>query len=393
MQKSDYALFIERMEQLKTRPLPKELLACINKKSLMKIVDDCLTNINTQKRLKGIMANRAIRFSKESTRFARTFCVLRAPDGQYQCILETKSKTANNRKHEIEKAEGAFKTGKPAWRLDAKKGPQPFFSLIVPLSKKAKATLKDKEVIDNLNAIKEEVQYPWQFAKDSGLQRNTLGAVYQKKKGLFASIYSKKGVTLEDAAEKKFRLRSLDRKQIAISLLKTVAFLHSKNHIFQDIKPLNLLLFRKRNGKIKARLNDPGQVAKPGTKDQCVASYDYESPEIALAHSKRTQYFNYFLREYKKYGPSLGKIVANDLQKKLSATLNKKQVDQLKKSYLTPHPANDMWAVGTTLFYLFHRDRIPSKVPTDKRFASFFAPRDKRITAQNALKQWRKKKL
>lgn len=391
MQKSDYALFIERMERLKTRPMPKELLACIDKKSLMAIIDDCLTNISRQKRLKGIMANRAIRFTKKYTGFARTFCVLRAPNGEYQFILETKSKTAKNRKHNVEKAEGGFKTGKPAWRLDAKNGPQSFFSLIVPLSEKANATIKDKEVIENLNLIKEEVQYPWQFTKDKGLQRNTLGAVYQNKRGIFASIYSKKGITLEDAAAKHFRITPTERKQIGVSLLKTIEFLHSKNHIFQDIKPLNILLFRKANGALKVRLNDPGQVAKPGTKDECVATHDYESPEIALAHTKRTQYFSYFQKENKKHGLSLGKKVANALQKKLNTLLSKKKVDELKKTYLTPHPANDMWAVGTTLFYLFHKHQLPGKVPSDKRFAGFFAPRDERITAREALKQWRKK--
>ncbi len=391
MQKSDYALFIERMTQLKTRPLPKELLACIDKRSLMKIVDDCLTNFSRQKRLKGLMANRAIRFTKNYTGFARTFCVLRAPDGEYQFILETKSKTAQNRKRCIEKAEGGFKAGKPAWRLDAKKGPQPFFSLIVPLSERANATIKDKEVIDNLNTIKEEVQYPWQFAKDKGLQRNTLGAVYQNKRGIFASIYSKKGITLEDAATKHFRITPAERKHIALSLLKTIEFLHSKNHVFQDIKPLNVLLFRKTNGALKVRLNDPGQVAKPGTKNECVATHDYESPEIALAHTKRTHYFSYFQRENKKHGLSLGKKVANALQKKLHTLLSKKKVDELKKAYLVPHPANDMWAIGTTLFYLFHKDHLPCKIPTAKRFAGFFAPRDERITAQEALKQWRKK--
>ncbi len=392
MQKSDYDLFIERMEQLKTRPLPKELLACINKTSLMKIVNDCITNMSRQKKLKRLRENCAIRFTKADTGFARTFCVLRAPDGQYQFILETKSKTSRHRKRKVEKAEGAFKTGKPAWRLDAQNGPQAFFSLIVPLSKKATATVKDEEVIQNLNAVKEEVQYPWQFPKGKGLQRNTLGALYQNKKGIFVSVYSKKGVTLEDAADKKFRLQPAERKTIALSLLKTVSFLHSVNHIFQDIKPLNLLLFRKRNGKIKVRLNDPGLVAKPDTKEECIATHDFESPEIALAHTKRTGYYRYFLRENKKYGFSLGKKVANDLLEKLKTTLTRKQVDNLKKSYLAPHPANDMWAVGTTLFHLFHKNQIPSKVPTDKRFAGFFAPRDERITAREALKQWSKKK-
>ncbi|HRE32495.1 MAG TPA: protein kinase, partial [Candidatus Berkiella sp.] len=105
--------------------------------------------------------------------------------------------------------------------------------------------------------------------------------VYKRKDELVASIYSKKGTTLFET--KKNQLSADDREQIAIDLLKSVEFLHSEGQIFQDIKCSNILLFRKKDGRIKAKLTDPGQVASIHSVNQCVATIDYESPEIALA--------------------------------------------------------------------------------------------------------------
>ncbi|HRE32494.1 MAG TPA: hypothetical protein PLD88_11020, partial [Candidatus Berkiella sp.] len=168
----DYYNFIDRIKQFKKHPLPKALLECIDKPSLMQIIDDVLTNPGRQKRHKGLKPNNAIRYTKEFTDFSRTFCILRAPDGEYQCILETKSKNAENKKRKIKVAKGGFKIGKPAWRLDGKKGAQAYYSLKVLLSKKSNASLTDKGVTKALEALKSEVQFPWQYGKESGLMRN-----------------------------------------------------------------------------------------------------------------------------------------------------------------------------------------------------------------------------
>ncbi|MCS5710841.1 protein kinase domain-containing protein [Candidatus Berkiella aquae] len=391
MLSQDYDAFMQRMKQFKKHPLPKELLECIDKRSLMKIVDDVLTNPGRQKRYRGLKPNKAIRYSKEFTDFTRTFCVLRAPNGEYQCILETKSKNAQNKKRKIKVAKGGSKIGKPAWRLDGKNGAESYYSLKVRLSKKSNASITDKKVIEELEALEKEVQFPWQYGKESRLVRNVMGAVYQRENELVASVYSKKGSTLFET--NKSQLSSREREQIASDLLKSVAFLHSEEQIFQDIKCSNILLFRKKDGGIKAKLTDPGQVASIHSSDECVATIDYESPEIALAHAGKTSYSNYFKKTYLKDGPTLGKKQANVLLKKLQKTLSRKKVSELKKEYLVPHQANDMWAIGVTLYKLFHKDQLPKTIPTTKRFAGFFAPRDKRITADDAVKLWTKKKI
>ncbi|HRE32496.1 MAG TPA: hypothetical protein PLD88_11030, partial [Candidatus Berkiella sp.] len=99
---------------------------------------------------------------------------------------------------------------------------------------------------------------------------------------------------------------------------------------------------------------------------------------------------NYFKKQYQKTGATLGKKQADTL---LQKTLSRKKVSELKKEYLIPHQANDMWAIGVTLYKLFNNNQLPKALPTGKRFAGFFAPRDKRITAEDAVKLWTKKKL
>lgn len=338
------------------------------------------------------MPGQSVRISKKHSGLKRTFCVLRDLEGKYQCILETKSKNAANEKHVIETAEGGFKIGKPAWRLDGKNGPKPFFSLLLSLKENGKlADLNDKEVIKKLAALKAEIALPWEFDKQAGLQRNTLGAVYVNNKGLVVSVYSKKGMPLNKVL-KKDKLTLEEREEIALSLLKTIARLHRRKIVFQDLKPANILLFRKKNGTLKVRLTDPGQVSKPGFAETSVATAGYESPEIALAHSAPdTDYYDYFKKEYKKKGASLGKKVSDKFEKQLKDSGDSKTLEQQKIKGLQATPANDMWAMGVTLFKLF-RNSKPRTIPTDKRFAGFFAPSATRLTADQALQTWESNK-
>ncbi|MGE3319457.1 MAG: hypothetical protein AB7I18_09165 [Candidatus Berkiella sp.] len=383
----DYNAFMERITQLKTAKIPSKLYGCITKKSLMAIVDDILTNFSRQKRYKGLQPNQALRITKEQSGLARTFSVLRDPKGHYRCILETKSKTAQNKKRVIDQeVEGGFKTGKPAWRLDGKKGPQAYFSLVLPIKKRAKSlNVQDKKSKEKLEELKAEVALPWELAKESGLQRNTLGAVYLNKKGVMASIYSKQGVSL-DEAEKKFPLTLAERHEVATSLLKTADLLHSNELVFQDFKPRNILLFRKSNGKLKVAVTDPGHVSRPNKKEISVATFGYESPEIALAHSKPSYYHDYFANKYKKH-LSLGKRRANKLESKLIAQGKESEVGELRSEFLAAHPSNDMWALGVTLWKLF-KGKKPGTIPKDKQFAGFFASRETRWTAKQALQEW-----
>lgn len=375
-----------RLRQLKQKRLPRALAACVYKKDLLVIIDKLLHNETMLNCYKALAPNSAVRFNKENYNLPRTVCVLRGPDGKFQCILETKSKTNKHTKHKIEVAKGGFKTGKPAWRLDGEKGVEPYFSLLLPLEAE---NLTDPKAVENIAKLKAEVSLAWELDKDSGMQRNRLGAIYKNKKDeLVASIYSKQGTPLNKALKERFPITFDERNEIAISLLKTTAHLHEQNLVFQDFKPQNILLFRKKNGKLKVKLTDPGHLSRPSKPEISVATSGYESPEIALAHSVyNSEYYNYFADRYKKSGNSLGKQLSIDLEKKLTKNKDLTNLAALRKHYLQANPSNDMWALGTTLYKLF-RSKKPKKLPTEKLFACFFADRQARLTAQQTLDLW-----
>lgn len=381
----EFYAFTQRLKSLKRIPHPKALSACIYKKDLLNIVDTLLKNVSMQKQCMGLMPNSAVRFYKETYNLSRTICVLRDAQGKFECILETKSKTNKNTKQKIEVAEGGFKKGKPAWRLDGKNGAEPYFSLLLPLEAN---DVKDKKAVENLENLKAEVNLPWELAKDSGMQRNRLGAVYENKKGaLVASVYSKQRTPLNKALKADFPMTLAERHEIAISLLKTTAYLHEKNLTFQDLKPNNILIYRNKDQKLKVKLTDPGQVSTLSKPEISVATIGYESPEVALAHSVKSEYHDYFYNKYKKYGNSLGKQCSLELEKELTQNKGKPFVDALKQQYLQADPSNDVWALGTTLYKLF-RGHKPTYLPTDKYFSGFFAPREHRFTAKQALDCW-----
>lgn len=388
--------FIERIQHLKNQTMPPLLLDCIQQADLMAIVDDLLTNKQRQSRYKKLQPNQAIRISKESKGLKCTFCVLRTPDGEYRCILETKSKSANDTKRKIEKVNGTNKYGKPSWRLDGKNGPQEYISLVKVVHPNVKKiNPKNKAVAKKLEEIKREVEFPWTFAKKSGLQRTALGAVYTNKKGGMISIYSKKGIPLDKLENHKITLTEEEKNDVAVSLLKTTALLHENQVIYQDIKPANILLFNKpSDGSKKVKLIDPGSVFKPGMppSTQCLATYPYESPEISLAQTNSgADYFHYFKNHYAKSGPSLASPIANYLYNRLS-TLGDEKHELATKQLLKPHPANDLWALGVTLSWLFN-NQLPNKIPTEPHFAGFFEARPQRFTAAQALTMWSNKKI
>jgi serine/threonine protein kinase len=390
----EYNEFIERILRLKTQPVPPLLIDCIPQIALMAIVDDLLTNKRRQSRYQKLAPNQAVRVTKMISGLKRTFCVLRAPNGEYRCVLETKSKNDQHLKRAVEKAHGTHKRGKPAWRLDGKKGPQEYISLVKPLHPGVKKiNLKNKEVAKKLAEIKTEVALPWTFEKNSGLQQNVLGAVYTNKNGGMISIYSKKGIPLDKMNNHNVKLLESDQNDIAVSLLKTTALLHEHQVAFQDIKPANILLFKKSDGKLKVKLTDPGAAFKPGMdpKIECLATYPYESPEIAFAQGHpQSQYYNYFLETYRKSGSSLAQpFAAVGINNK--PRIDAEKYEQVRMLCLKPHIANDMWALGVTLCWLFN-NQLPKQIPTDPYFAGFFKNRSNRFTAAQALTMWSNKK-
>lgn len=119
--------------------------------------------------------------------------------------------------------------------------------------------------------------------------------------------------SLANAFTNSLLLNEEDKKQIALDIVKAIVMMHSKNVAFRDIKPGNVLLYKK-DGKIRAKLSDFGLALSIQEKEWIKIE---TSPYL--------------------YSPEMLEIKA------LSG-------NQIKTNLLLP---SDIWALGLTFYQLF----------------------------------------
>ncbi|MBN9289167.1 MAG: hypothetical protein BGO43_10125 [Gammaproteobacteria bacterium 39-13] len=382
----DFNAFIDRLENvLEKANFPADLLKCISKKNLNAIIKRIIQDETLAEKIQDLRPYEALRLVKEKSKLARTLCIVRAPDGEFRLILETKSKTAANKKRKVTLFEGAFKSGKPGWRID---GIEPYVSMHIELASKArKVDLYSKPIEKQVDKLQKEIAFPWDCTDNPFLHRSVLGARYTNKKGSYISVYSPKGIPLNET--KKLNLTQKEKEIVALQILQGLNLMHQKDYIYQDIKTENILVFKDSKG-VFAKFNDFGFVTGNDYRYGLAGTAGYESPEVAFANRQdRPSPSEYYTKHYKANGKSLGKKAGDELYAKIKNDGTKK-LAALKKEYKEPHPANDVWGCGILLYELFH-DKEPKTYPKEKHFACLLErDRKKRVTAKEALELWRR---
>ncbi len=375
MRNRQFSEFVNRLSKLKEQIIPKKLLGLIKKKELFAIVDHVLTNSELTTRIKSLQPKQAIRLKKEESGLTRTVSVVVTPKKQIQCILETKSKDKNNHKRDLhgQKIDGSTtsnKRGKPGWRLDDIDGPAEYMSMVIQIN----GNTVDKR-IEKLQEIYNEVALGWHDKNDLFFHPNILGALYENKKGYQQSIYSFKGIPLDDAIDHGIDGEKLTKAQcnsITLQLLKRLDLMHKKGLIHQDIKLENILLLKHKNGDIEAKFIDLDMVCPiTETHQTALATKGYESPEIALAHRRKS------LKNYAYFAN------CDSLGNKLSKTIDGGIKESIR--FQKPHQANDVWALGIVLYRLNHGGKKPKELPRSWALRKMLAPkREDRMTAAEA---------
>lgn len=329
--------FQNRLRQINSKPLPQKLLLSVSPAMVESTVSLLLTPYYANK-IKRLAPGEAFRI-KKSAKCPRSVCVLRDPDGELRCILETKSKDPGNNKREIDKFEGGTKRGKGAWRLDGVNGnPQSYISLV--------ETLEDDEEVEEL---RKQVTVTWELPASPYIQRPVMGALYKNKHGLQQSYYAPLGIPLDELSKYEVELTSAEKASFTLQLLSVIELLHDHGYQHQDIKPNNILLLENDLGNKHISLIDFELLAGKGYKQTVHYSHDYESPECATLKDK-------YLEKNNKKRKSLAKRLA-DLRAKTY-----KFTPQEKIAYNKPHNANDVFALGVTLYQLWNDGKLPESL-------------------------------
>lgn len=320
-----FSAFVARLEQSKERAINTSLDKLIAKKDLNNIFEYILKEKQTA--LSSMNPGEAYRIAKSETSLARTVVVLRAMDGEYKLMVETKSKLANNQKAKLDPKVGVQKAGKPAWRIDGCE--EEYFNLVTEIP---------HHNLQPLCQLIREYNISNSFNSEY-INKYDLGAFFLDKfEKLKLSFYSPK--TTCDLSDiifepKEFEALTEDQKNnIILQMLCAIRDFHQIG-INQDLKPDNILINRTNSG-LKLKLTDFGQSVFNNCLGIAAGSPIFNSPEITCYFKNKSLPFYDFAYE-------------------LSL---KNRGDDM------PHPANDIWSAGMVVF-LLHFGRFPELVTSE----------------------------
>ena len=361
----------------------------LSKEDYLNILNFILVN---QANLSPIMANisiwRPLRLSKDEFPLQRTIHIIQNITGEYMLIVDTKLKLADGTKDpKLLIGKGSIGVVKPCWRIDMLP-PQPWVNKVtygryIPVA--------EFESMFSLSLIVEandpfNVMTPY-------VSLSYLSAPFCKKSPAGSDMQKISQFSQRAHCDLSFLLKNpeyltlIDRINIAHQILLGIKLIHSQKKVHQDINPSNILISRF-NNQYNAKLSDfnnAGILSINETSLSCATPL-YESPEISLGHeSIQSSHHKYFHDNTTiiSYGRAVNTANPNRNPYSLDAELYR----------TTPHPSNDIWAAGITLYLLLHSSYPWYKDPqtelilaTDPLLFGMLAPqRSQRLTIDEAL--------
>jgi len=307
---AEFNLMLEQLAVRRALPVEQStsLKSRISQTDLNKILDYFLIDGRENKAIAALLPGEAYRVDKRRTGLPRTVTMLRRETGEFDFLLETKSKLANNQKDYSEKKGGGSKNGKPAFKING--STVAYFNLVV----------SNMDAQKDLKRINKEVKLS-QYFDSKYIQRNILGPCFNREMGNDKiNIYSPRasyGDLFCYLKKYQSQLTALYKAHMVLDLLLGIKVLHDKDYAHQDLKPGNILV-----NENNLSLTDLGSLEKHESKKEVLTTFEYLSPELAAGVRDKSIFNKIMCYGHMKnnYG------------------------DNVPSAFLLPHKANDMWA-------------------------------------------------
>ncbi|HRE32204.1 MAG TPA: protein kinase, partial [Candidatus Berkiella sp.] len=325
---SEFQKFKNRLQSnLEIKSVPTSLNNLIYLENLKQIYKTVIEYTEQHKKaLENLKPGKAVRFDKNNFGLTRNVQIVRSEKGKYRLFIETNTrlKWGIKCKQQALLGKGTFKKVLKCYRID----------LSVPqtwaCSKVCGERRDVKEALDEA-AIMNQLHHPHVAKIETGCSY---------KNGKKISMYSKCAIgTLSDVIEGKIASTYQEKEILMMQMLDAKAYLHQQGVVHQALKPQNILIYRSKDGKLLAKVNDFGLSSTPNHYHEPTATAGYESPEILEYHKPaEDDLHDYF---YDKGNNSLAR---NFLRGTLRNRYQRAQ----------PSPKGDCWALGIIYFELFN---------------------------------------
>lgn len=343
--------FVERLDETFRLPHMDKLRKQLSNEDHLNIIKffDLQFNNELRDKLLLLEPGHSIRFAKEMTQLPRTVTVIRTLNGEYQLIVETKRKLADNSKDlDIPVARGAIKSGKPSWRLDI---PQELFGLTMSTD------TSNPQLEDYLQEIKNESTLSQRLAEQSdAICPTQVGESFEKNGKSKITVYSPKALGTLDSVLASLSDNREAKEQLIADLLDGVRAIHKSGFVHQDLKPQNLLVFKDDEGKYHLKITDFGEARSDKDKNAYAAGPNlFQSPEMAYYYTNpydpNKENKMYGKKYYDKSLGILGCVVIDSQEGRDVFKPDIKNREQFK----SPNQSNDIWALGMLIYYIQHQ--------------------------------------
>lgn len=267
---TQFEQFVSRLEaNVNVTEVPLFMNGIVDAADLQSITRSVLMYIaNNLDNVKYLNPNQAIRFDKHEFGLPFNVQITCSRKGKLRLFVETNTRMKDGTKSEENAllGEGSFKRVLKCYRIDL---PTPAIWACSKVHSKIQDAVNEARLMNGLD-------HPH-------IPKMDIGHSYNRRSKI--ALYSKLAIgTLEDVIEGKIPASEEEKRNLMLQILSAVAFFNSKGIVHQDLKPINILIYRANDNSLRAKVNDFGLAHTLANSEEPGGTIGYESPETSAFH-------------------------------------------------------------------------------------------------------------
>lgn len=266
--------------------------------------------------------NNAIRFDKRDYGLPFSAQITCSKKGKYRLFVETNTRMKDGTKNEEFSllGSGTFKRVLKCYRIDL---PTPEIWACSKIRSNIQDAVNEARLMNDLN--------------HAHIPKVDIGHSYNSRSKI--ALYSKVAIgTLKDVIKGNIVATDEEKSALMRQIFSAVAFFNAKGIVHQDLKPINILIYRGKDGSLRAKVNDFGLARTKTNQAGRGGTPGYESPETSA----------FYLDEYSDLHETFHKQ-STSLAKDIICSM-----PIVPRVEPAPTIKDDSWSMGIILFKMLY---------------------------------------